>query len=256
METSTDSEKNLNEIERQLHEQYAENNHSYMGHIITLIVGLFGVIGFYGYVFVNSSHFFEKVNDYDYTLGDLCFVAICAYVVLGIIAYICIYQGMHQRHEQFIVWAIRQNFYGENYNIPKIFSDDYIPFKEGGLAIIQGLYGEFVKVISLVAFCVTISLIAKVGYNIYALNNYGEVSYCGVAICLITFIAHVTVYFFCVKRFKRGEEKYRKLINEYKHLYTSEPKPVVIKPVTPKPFKKVPNKKFFLNFFILTSLLE
>ena len=240
MGTNCDREKNLNEIERQLHEQYATNNNSYLGHIVTLMVGLFAIMGFYGTVYIGSSHFFEKVEGFEHSLSDVCIAAIFAYIVLGIMAYICIYQGMHQRHEQFIVWAIRINFYGEKYNKPKIYHDGFIPHNKKGLSIIQGLCGEFVKIISFVACVIMLSLAVKIGLNIYELHN-GSASLHGILICLTTFAVHIFLYFICVLRFKRGEYKYAGLIEEYGCLYSLD--------VTP-------NKFFVKNFFIITSLFK
>ncbi len=248
-------EKQINEIEIQLHEQYADNNNSYLGHIVTLVAGLFAVIAFYGNVFMDASHYFEKIEDYSYSLGDLCIVAVCAYIALGIMAYLCIYLGMHQRHEQFVVWAIRNKYYGDNYNNHYIYSEDYVPFNKNGFEIIKGLYGEFVKIISLVTLCITISLVAKISVNIYELHNNG-VSAWAVTICIITFAVHIFVYIICVLCFKRGEDKYRKLYNDYKHLYPGGPIKIkqVYRPL--KHFKKTPNKIIFKNIFIITSLFR
>ena len=131
-------EKQINEIEIQLHEQYADNNNSYLGHIVTLVAGLFAVIAFYGNVFMDASHYFEKIEDYSYSLGDLCIVAVCAYIALGIMAYLCIYLGMHQRHEQFVVWAIRNKYYGDNYNNHYIYSEDYVRQFVGQIVLVTG----------------------------------------------------------------------------------------------------------------------
>ena len=255
MEPNTDKEKTLNEIESQLHEQYATNNNNNLGAVVSLMVGLFVVIGFYGNVFIGSSYFFEKAGDCSYRLSDLCIAAACAYIALGIMAYICIYQGMHQRHEQFIVWAIRNKFYGDSYNNPKIFSDDYVPFGKNGFRIIQGLYGEFVKIISLVTGCITISLVANIACNIYKLHNNGW-SFQGVIMCAIPLAAYILIYFICVKRFRKGEIKYRKLSNEYGHLLHKGPKPIVIKPSVPEPFKEMSSWEFFMNFFTAASLFK
>jgi len=255
MGTNTDKEKNFNEIESQLHEQYATNNTNNLGAVVSLMAGLFVVIGFYGNVFISSSYYFEKAGDCNYRLSDLCIAAACAYIALGIMAYICIYQGMHQRHEQFIVWAIRNKFYGDKYNNPKIFSDDYVPFGKNGFRIIQGLYGEFVKIISLVTGCITISLLAKIGYNIYKLYNNGW-SHRGVIMCAISLVAYILVYIICVNRFRKGEIKYRNLSNEYGHLLHNDQKPIIIKPSVPEPFKEISCWEFFKNFFIAASLFK
>lgn len=56
MKISIDSEENnLNDIEKQLHEQYAINNNSNLSSVITLLVTMFAVFGGYGYVYLNSN---------------------------------------------------------------------------------------------------------------------------------------------------------------------------------------------------------
>lgn len=105
------------EMELQLHEQYAQNNNANLGSIITLIVTLLAVFYGYGYVYLNSSltfsddfgQFLDK-ND-NYTLDALLFTAMAVYVVLGIIYYICYGQGLRQRMEQFVTFAIRTKYY-------------------------------------------------------------------------------------------------------------------------------------------------
>ncbi len=242
-----ESDKQLNEIERQLHEQYANNNNSYLGHIVTLVVGLFAVIGLYGNAYIKTS---LNGDGSEYSFSDLCIIAAFAYIALGIMAYLCIYLGMHQRHEQFVVWAIRKNFYGNKYNDPKIFYYNYIPFVDNPFALIKGLYGEFVKIISFVTLCITISLLVKLAFCIYDIYYNGD-SYSKVAIYIIPVAVHIFVYIICVLRFKRGEKKYHRLYDEYRSYYTSESKPI-----KPDSFEETPNKRYFQNFFITLSLFK
>lgn len=104
------------EMELQLHEQYAQNNNANLGSIITLIVTLLAVFYGYGYVYLHSTlefseGFVKMYEDGYYTLDALVFTTMAVYVVLGIIYYICYYQGLHQRLEQFITFAIRAKYY-------------------------------------------------------------------------------------------------------------------------------------------------
>ncbi len=245
MGNTTDREKNLNEIERQLHEQYADNNNSYLGHIVTLVVGLFAVIGLFGNVFIKSSLLFEKTKDYEYSMGDLFIATAFAYIALGIMAYLCIYLGMHQRHEHFVVWAIRKKFYGEDYvDKPKIYYEDYIPFVENPFAIIKGLYGEFVKIISLVTLCILISLAIKVGCSIHRTELlFSDVS----EYYWVPFVAHILAYLICLFRFWRGKNKYCRLADEYKEVCPKEAKTLVQKHII---------IKYFAYFFIPLSLFN
>lgn len=105
-------------MELQLHQQYAENNNANLGSIITLIVTLLAVFYGYGYVYLHSTLEFSDGFDFlcececkHFTLDALLFTASAVYVVLGIIYYICFSQGLHQRMEQFITFAIRAKYY-------------------------------------------------------------------------------------------------------------------------------------------------
>jgi len=247
MGTNCDREKNLNEIERQLHEQYAVNNNSYLGHIVSLVGGLFAVLGLYGNVFIKSNLLFEKADGYEYTMGDLFIAAAFAYIALGIMAYLCIYLGMHQRHEHFVVWAIRKKFYGKDYvDKPKIYYEDYIPFVKKPFAIIKELYGEFVKIISLVTLCILVSLIIKVGLSIHNNGFCCEVAeYYSVPI-----VVHIIAYFICLFRFWRGKEKYRRLAEEYEEVCPAEAEKLAETHII------ITIIKYFAYFFIPLSLFS
>lgn len=247
MKITIDTEENkLNDIERQLHEQYAINNNSKLGTVVSLMVGLFVVIGFYGKVFMESSYFFESTENDVYSLGDLCIAAICAYIALGIMAYICIYQGIYQRCEQFIVWSIRKKFYG-NYNNPKIFPNNYVPFGKKGIDIIQGLYGEFVYIISYVARIVLFSLLFKIVLNIIELHNFDtcNFSWFGFILCFITLTLHILSCYICNVCFNEGVEKYIMLSKEYEQNVVAETIPCrkilayIVKPTIISMLKKV-----------------
>lgn len=136
------------QMELQLHEQYAINNNAYLKSIIALFIGLFAAIGFYGYVVIHSEPIVNimKCSYEVYNINQLTFTAVGCLVVLAIMIHICIYQGTAQRYEQFIIYAIRKKYYIDS-TMDKIFPKTYTPFNKCGLSIIQGLYGEFIKII-------------------------------------------------------------------------------------------------------------
>ena len=135
----------------QLHEQYAINNNSSMGAVISLLVSMFAAIGAYGYVWTHCGP-----SPKDFGLADLTFSAIGATFILLIMSYICMYQGTSQRLEQFITHKIRKRF-----DLVDFFPVGYEPYGKKGLQIVQGLYGEFVKIFAIVAFFVLISFLIK-----------------------------------------------------------------------------------------------
>lgn len=164
------------QMELQLHEQYAINNNANLNSIIILIVGLFAALGSYGYVFLHSANYFEDVinlNDsIKYSLTQLTYALIGAAFVIEMMIYICMYQGVAQRCEQFIIYAIRCN-YGKKDFIENIFPSGYNPFNKKRLEIVQGLYGELIKIGIGALILIILSYCYKIFMNIYICKEYG-----------------------------------------------------------------------------------
>ena len=197
------------DIEKQLHEQYAVNNNAYLSSVISFLVGLFGAIGAYGYVLIYA--FPDYGGNIVFSPVQLFVAMTGAMFVLGIISCICMYQGIAQRREQFITYAIRvkhiKNVGAEN----SIFPQKYSPFDKHGLDMVQGLYGEFLKIVICVQLLIFVSAV------IYLLQANCVCCCCScviitICVCLcILFAMFQIVYFFCQK------EKYKKTEIEFEH---------------------------------------
>ncbi|MCQ2123207.1 MAG: hypothetical protein MJZ25_03400 [Fibrobacter sp.] len=138
----------------QLHEQYAVNNNAGMQSVVSLLVGMFAILGAYGYVLLHTTENCRECLDSCFTSDNLLFTFACSMLVLLIMTHICVYQGCAQRLEQFIVYGIRKEYNlitEESSKETKIFPSDYKPCKKNPWNFIQGLYGEFVKIFTLVA---------------------------------------------------------------------------------------------------------
>ena len=175
------SDKNTNEntkheLLKQLHEQYAINNNANLGTVMTFVVTLIAVIGYFGYVYVNSNTMFAPlcgplVNAGVYYANALLLVYIASVFILVVLVCLCYYQGVAQRKEQFIIHAIRRFYFNENYldyvvkgddkENSKIFPKWYHPYKEGPLKIVQGLYGELIKMFIAVFILLTVAVLLK-----------------------------------------------------------------------------------------------
>ena len=83
-------------------------------------------------------NYFEDVinlNDsIKYSLTQLTYALVGAAFVIEMMIYICMYQGVAQRCEQFIIYAIRCN-YGKKDFIENIFPSGYNPFNKKRLEI-------------------------------------------------------------------------------------------------------------------------
>ena len=157
-EKEQDPKKIPDELFLQLHEQYAINNNSSMVAVVSLLVSMFAAIGAYGYVWIHCNSALCSTCDNDvFSLSDIAFVAIGASFILLVMSYICMYQGTSQRLEQFITYKIRKK-----YEVGDFFPEGYHPYGKKGLEIVQGLYGEFVKVFLFVFLFVVISFLFKV----------------------------------------------------------------------------------------------
>lgn len=245
------------EMELQLHQQYAENNNANLGSIITLIVTLLAVFYGYGYVYLHSTLEFSDGFDFlcececkHFTLDALLFTASAVYVVLGIIYYICFSQGLHQRMEQFITFAIRAKYYkksktdvapdGDGFpeslmdpSYHEIFPKGYNPFKKcWGCSgcyrchnhwceeLAQGLFGDLLPIIRSVAVLVTASLVFKLCANLYHFRCCCYEASCTGVIALVFLLAVCGLVWVTLrlqkmrlvsKYIKRAEEYERKL---------------------------------------------
>ena len=212
----------------QLHEQYASNNNANLSSFVTLLVSMVGVFGIFAYVFVRSSLKFS--NDFQslydsgselYTMDVLILSAMVSIIVLGIIKYICLYQGFHQRYEQFITYAIREKYFGkENCEKSDIFPEGYTPFGKQGLDIAQGLFGEFAKISDLLFSVILLAVFLKLLCSLDVGNcQFWMLLWILVLITVICFYIQITCQIYCLNRkdTKSGEnskQEQRKLLKE------------------------------------------
>ena len=193
----------------QLHEQYASNNNANLSSFVTLLVSMVGVFGIFAYVFVRSSLKFS--NDFQslydsgselYTMDVLILSAMVSIIVLGIIKYICLYQGFHQRYEQFITYAIREKYFGkENCEKSDIFPEGYTPFGKQGLDIAQGLFGEFAKISDLLFSIILLAVFLKLLCSLDVGNcQFWMLLWIMVLITVICFYMPIKHEIYCPKR--------------------------------------------------------
>lgn len=220
-------EKMEQKIELQLHEQYAINNNSNLSSMIVLFVGLFAAIGAYGHVFIHTSYIPAGccMGATSYDLQQFLFTAVGCFIVLAIMMYLCIYQGAAQRYEQFITYAIRQKYHSQYNGATKeqssdntakqaqpIFPKNYHPFDKTCLQFIQGLYGEFIKII----IAVMLLLFIATWYKVHKINVLGCDSCadnCLLLIFSLTIIFITIIILLCSFYYRR--DKYKELAKEY-----------------------------------------
>ncbi len=146
---------NNNIVERTLSEQYSENNNERMTALVSLFVSLFAVIGVFGLMYAKTT--LRTACDFgdfcdsqgQYSIEILLFVASACFLIIWVMQRLCIYQGSHQRFEQFVVHAIRYKHLFDN----TLLYSEYNPFGKNRIDFIQGVWLEFLKIL-FVFFCI------------------------------------------------------------------------------------------------------
>ena len=232
---NSDSKENVkDELLKQLHEQYAINNNANLSTIVTLVVAVIAVIGYFGYVYIHtglefSGQFGEFVGECchsdTYYLDALLLVYLASVFVISILIHLCVYQGVAQRKEQFIIHAIRYKYLGENYlsdEEDKIFPPNYHPYNKHCLEVVQGLYGELIKIFKFILCALSFSMILKLLCFVFEYMDFNQlkihVDICDVIFVVVIFFMVLIIYcrtymFFCsqVKKYKKIEYEYSKL---------------------------------------------
>ena len=163
------------ELELQLHEQYAINNNATLLSMLTLFCTMLAVLWGYGYVLFNSSNkcesFYLLRDEGMFTLNALVLATCATTIVLIAISWICIKTGYRGRLDQFIIHAIRLKYYGSESNLYKILPNNYNPLKnEGGnkkcvdriffpkrwIRPIQSPYDTFLYIISIMTLLINL----------------------------------------------------------------------------------------------------
>lgn len=188
-----------NELERQLHEQYAINNNAILGVVIALACTLIVVIGYFGFVFVNSCVEFSdgfrslKCEDGVYCLDALLCSYIASMFILFVLSRFCIYQGIAQRKEQFITYAIRKKYKMDNDGCEqdksnKVLPNDYHPFGKNKIEAVQGLYGELLIVFKWVFWLLSIGIIVKLSSNMVEYDSFYLLGFAECVVCVVVIV--------------------------------------------------------------------
>lgn len=158
----------------QLHEQFAINNNASLSSVLTLVTTMLAVLYAYGYIFLHTSVQGNPLTLYDvqkseYGLLGLYIVSVATIAVLSIIFYLCVYQGVAQRCEQFIIYRLR--FEVDIQPDGKTLPIGYHPFGKTGMKILPGLYGEIAKITKWVGAVISLSTIL---FSLFLYKVHGE----------------------------------------------------------------------------------
>ena len=138
------------ELQKQLHDQYAKTNDAIFGSLIAFLLGMIGSLCSYGYVFIYSGN--SKVDALVVLCSDsgifrpeaLTLMTVVTLFTLSTIVTVFMTQGFAQRKQQFIIYKIREFNGGDQWKT--ILPKGYCPYGKKGLDIFQGFYGLFTKI--------------------------------------------------------------------------------------------------------------
>lgn len=135
-------------IEKQLHQQYAENYNQISGYVLSFAIGMAGALTPYVLAFGDVLSDASVANIIRLCAADL----LCVFALM-VIGYLCIKQGWVTRRNQFIIFAIRTRHFGSFdklfavYKKDGIFSIEYHPFYKSAphsLNKPEGIHKDFV----------------------------------------------------------------------------------------------------------------
>lgn len=203
-EISNDTDDRIFELEKQLHEQYAVNNNSNAGILVSLISAL--LISFTGYGYVL----------YQYSIGECAIgmVNLAAITVMGVMTLlycISVNLGAGQRMEQFITFGIRVKYYQDKPDeYRKVFPSGYTPFDKDFWNFVQGIYNMWTKATIIAIFAISV-------IHYYATNTVGIVSILGLLFIIVSLLYRCWKYKDYAKREKVEREKHRAFIAQIKN---------------------------------------
>lgn len=204
------------DMELQLHEQYAVNNNAYVSSTLTLIVGVIAVLAAFGHVYLHSSQdtatSLGTLVQYDsFTIEALLLTADAAIIVLAILFLFCLDRGAYQRKEQFIIYAMRCKYFSElkgdeaaGKKIKKIFPKSYTPFGKKS-KFVQGVFGFMIWVFAILAVIIVVMTGAKI-LNHFSLTNI---------LISLSAVCVTATAFYCWYKWKKEFKKYQELEEEY-----------------------------------------
>jgi hypothetical protein len=130
------------ELENQLHRQYAENENSRAGIFTSFIIGIVALFGFYGYVFVNTEE--NNRGCWNFNMQEFLLMSFIVIGILFFLATLALYLGYSLRRDHLVVYNIRMKRYNfDEKKMGEIFGESYIPSKKCCSDFILDFYNLF-----------------------------------------------------------------------------------------------------------------
>jgi hypothetical protein len=131
--------KNVEILENNLHQQYAENDNNRIGIFSSFIIGIVALFGFYGYVFVNT-------NNREYWNFNMQEYLLMSFITIGILFFLAILAlnfGYSLRRDHLVVYKIRKKRYNNETEMEEIFGKIYNPLEKNFINFMPDFYNLF-----------------------------------------------------------------------------------------------------------------
>jgi uncharacterized protein with PQ loop repeat len=175
-------EKNEEELENQLHRQYAENDNSRSGVFTSFIIGIVALFGFYGYVFVSTNN--QKRWNFD--MQEFLLMSFITIGILFFLAILALNLGYSLRRDHFIVYNIRKKRYSWNkIEMKEIFGKLYKPSGKGFWEFIIDFYNLFYWLFFFFVIFIHITTIMKIC----------EIKKAGISLCEYEYTLYPVILF-------------------------------------------------------------
>ena len=203
------------ELENQLHKQYAENENSRGKLLITFIIGIIALFGFYGYVFA-------KTGKQEYCIIGFTEFSLMAFITSGMLCFLAIltlYLGYSLRRDQIIVCNIRNKRYTNNENYKCVFDNIYKAEGKCRRCFLPDFHNLFYWLFVFSQIFVLITTILKY-YILEKTNIYPicyETYYC-IFLGIVIFLQIICIFITFCKRFNYFK-KYKKIIKKNEGVY-------------------------------------
>lgn len=165
------------DLEKQLHEQYAINNNAKVSNFVSFIVALFALFGFYGYIFAYTIPEFSTngimvienggCNKSDtFTLDIFIVMSLVVSGLLYFLSKMSLTLGYGQRSDQIVIDRIREKHYPNEQDRTQLFGKGYTAKNKGWCNFVQDYFNLFYWLFFWSQIFVVVSSIIKISANI------------------------------------------------------------------------------------------
>ena len=189
------------ELLKQLHEQYSINDNDKSNRVVSFIGTTSFVLAGYGFAvweFLTNKNILKDSDNLIY------WISLAACLVLTLLAFLCVNFGYSSRRDQFIIYRIRKDILGKEYD--KYFRGQYDPCGKNPLNFLVGYY--------FIIFLFLNIAIVGIYKNSCSIDESNKCYYC--CFCFSNIVANFAflLYYYCCKYLRLSFEEKNDVINQ------------------------------------------